>query len=145
MEVLSVTVGAGQSGAMRFRLPKRMRLRNARQFRAVYGARVSRHAGPLLVFARPNDLGYSRLGLSVPRRVGTAVARNRVKRLLREAFRLHQHDLPASYDLVVNVRGPFKGTPTRDEIDRRLAQAAEALDSAWRKKLEKARRSKTDE
>ena len=44
------------------------------------------------------------LGLSVAARVGTAPRRNRIKRLLREAFRLMQHDFPRPYDLVIVVR-----------------------------------------
>jgi ribonuclease P protein component len=54
--------------------------------------------------ARPNGLGHPRLGLTVPRRVGKAVRRNRLKRLLREAFRLNQHELPQGMDYVVLVR-----------------------------------------
>lgn len=58
----------------------------------------------MVVFVAPNGLGHARLGLSVGRRVGGAVRRHRVKRLLREAFRLEMAQLPAGYDLVVNVR-----------------------------------------
>ena len=60
--------------------------------------------GPLTIYGRANDLAHARLGLSVSRHVGTAVRRNRIKRLIREAFRLMQHDLPRGYDLVVVVR-----------------------------------------
>ena len=52
----------------------------------------------------PNGLDRTRLGLAVPRAVGKAARRNRIKRLLREGFRLSQHDLPAGLDMVVVVR-----------------------------------------
>ena len=51
-----------------------------------------------------NGLPHPRLGLIVGRRHGGAVQRNRLKRVLREAFRLSQHDLPAGYDLVCTPR-----------------------------------------
>jgi ribonuclease P protein component len=60
--------------------------------------------GPLAAYSLPNDLGHPRLGISISRRVGTAPVRNRIKRLLREAFRLHRYDLPRGYDLVIVVR-----------------------------------------
>ena len=52
----------------------------------------------------PTDKPSPRFGLSVPRRVGAAPRRNRIKRLLRESFRLMQHDFPRPYDLVIVVR-----------------------------------------
>ena len=55
------------------------------------------------MLALPNDVAHHRLGLSVSRRVGNAVRRHRFKRLLREAFRLNQHNWPGHYDLVVVV------------------------------------------
>ena len=83
---------------------RKLRLQHALEFQAVYAGKARESRGPLTVFAIPNDLGYPRLGLSVGRKVGTAPKRNRIKRLLREAFRLTQHDLPRGYDLVINVR-----------------------------------------
>jgi ribonuclease P protein component len=87
-----------------YRLPGRCRLSGRQQFAAVYAAKLGITVGPLTVRAQANGLEYSRLGLSVARRVGTAVVRNHIKRLLREAFRLSRHDWPVGYDLVVVVR-----------------------------------------
>ena len=84
--------------------PKSHHLRLPREFEAVYGAKVRESRGPLTVYGLPNDLAHPRLGLSVSRKVGTAVRRNRIRRLLRESFRLMQHDFPRGYDLVVVVR-----------------------------------------
>ncbi len=58
----------------------------------------------LLIFATANALNLNRLGLSISRKHGNAVLRNRKRRLIREAFRGLQHDLPKSYDLVVVPR-----------------------------------------
>lgn len=91
---------------------QRHRLSHAREFAAAFNAKVRKSRGPLLVFTLPNDLGHSRLGLSVGSRVGNAVMRNRVKRLIREAFRLEQHALVFAgrgYDIVATVRPAARG------------------------------------
>jgi ribonuclease P protein component len=88
----------------RFPFPRTHRLGGKTSFAAVYDARVRQSQGPLTIYAHANGLKHSRLGLSVSRRVGTAPRRNRIKRMLRESFRLLQHDLPAGYDWVVVVR-----------------------------------------
>ena len=88
----------------RHTLPKSRHLRLPREFDAVYGAKTRESRGPLTVYAKPNGRDYPRLGMSVSRKVGTAVRRNRIRRLLREAFRFMQHDPPRGYDLVVVVR-----------------------------------------
>ena len=111
---------------------RRQRLQGGRAFDAVYDARARKHAGPLAVLSRPNDLDYARLGLSVGRRVGPATQRNRIKRRIREAFRLDQHDLPAGYDYVIVVR-PHDPAPLAD-YRQWLADAAEQLDSLWQKR-----------
>lgn len=88
---------------------KRHRITHAREFQSVYDRGVKKHRGPITLFALPNTLDCPRLGLSIGARVGPAVQRNRLKRLLREAFRLEQHHLPARadgtrYDLVLTCR-----------------------------------------
>jgi len=132
-------------------LPRTMRLTGAKQFQALRGCGVSHVVGPLRVFARPNNLPHSRVGLAVPRRAGTplrgrgassavqshlgtptAVVRNRIKRLLREAFRLQQHDLPVGYDVLITAR-PHEPLSLA-EYQRALAKAARALHTIWKKR-----------
>ena len=79
-------------------------MRGREEFARVFDAKVRQSRGPLTAYALPTDQPSPRLGLSVSRRVGTAPRRNRIKRLLREAFRLMRHDFPRAYDLVIVVR-----------------------------------------
>jgi ribonuclease P protein component len=81
--------------------PPRYRLRRPADFERVYAVRCASRGRRLTVFAAANDLGYSRIGLSVSRRHGGAVVRNRLKRMLREAARLSRRELPPGVDLVL--------------------------------------------
>jgi ribonuclease P protein component len=116
----------------RFRFPSAMRVRSKRDFQAAYEANVRVKAGPLLIYARPNDLGHSRLGLAIARRVGHAVRRHRLKRHLRESFRLLQHDLPAGYDFIISAQ-PHDELSLA-EYQELLVLAAGELDRKWQKK-----------
>lgn len=80
-----------------------------------------------MVYVAANGLADSRLGLSVGKRVGNAVARHRIKRLIREAFRLSRHELPAGADIVCVAR-PASGTV--DEYGESLRRLTA---TAWRK------------
>lgn len=62
-------------------------------------------------FFRPNGLPRSRLGITTPARLGKAVLRNRVKRRLREFFRLNQAAIPGGWDIVVNPREAVATAP----------------------------------
>lgn len=81
-----------------------MRIRRGLDFKRAYDARATAVDSLLLVFAVDNGLPYARLGLSVSRKVGGAVQRNRWKRRIRAAFRLDCGELPAGVDLVVIPR-----------------------------------------
>ena len=85
---------------------RRMRLLRPEDFSRVYETRQSASQGPIVLYAATNqdDPSLVRLGLSVSRRIGSAVVRNRWKRRLREAFRAVRHGLPCGHDLVVVVR-----------------------------------------
>ncbi len=111
------------STAARFSFPASRRLKLPAEFRRVYDRKRSAADGWVVVYACENDLPHPRLGLSVSKKVGNAVARNRFKRLYREAFRLLQHDLPPGVDLVMIPR-PQAGEPTLDQVKTSLVALA---------------------
>jgi ribonuclease P protein component len=98
-------------------LSRRQRLVKTSQFKAVYAGRARVGDGRLVVYARPNGLAETRLGVSVGRRCGGSVQRNRVKRLLREAFRRARAVFPAGFDVVLV---PLEKDYTFAEVDRQV-------------------------
>ncbi|HEX5104624.1 MAG TPA: ribonuclease P protein component [Pirellulaceae bacterium] len=107
------------------------RLRKAAEFDRVYKARVFAADDVLVVNGVASDLPHCRLGLSVSRKVGGAVVRNRWKRLIREAFRTSKENLPAGIDLVVR---PQKGAePELAAIRRSLPALARRIARRVRK------------
>jgi ribonuclease P protein component len=85
---------------------KRNRLSRLRDFDAVYrqGRSVSTRFLVLYWFARDDEPGEPRVGLAVPRAAGSAVARNRIKRQLRELWRSRLERIPAGRDYVLIVK-----------------------------------------
>lgn len=86
--------------------PRSKRLTARREFVDVYDRGRRASTSCFALFAVRNALGHSRIGLTVGRKYGNAVARNRIKRRLREIFRLNRASLAAPLDVVVNVRAP---------------------------------------
>lgn len=110
------------------------RVRKQADFDRIYQARVFATDDVLVVNADVNGLDRSRLGLSVSRKVGNAVVRNRWKRLIREAFRLSRASLPIGYDFVVR---PQKGaTPEFAAIGASLVALASRLEKRVARKRE---------
>jgi ribonuclease P protein component len=91
--------------------PKNLRLLRRKEFRRVYEEGQRRNAPLCTLFFRSNGLTRTRLGITVPVSVGNAVVRNRVKRRVREVFRLHRASLPGGWDIVVNPRKHVATTP----------------------------------
>jgi len=106
------------------------RVRRGADFQRAYKLRRSAADGSIIVFGHPNGLPHPRLGLSVSRRVGGAVARNRWKRLLREVFSLDRVRLPSGVDWIVVARiGPVPTFESlRNSLPRLAARVAKKLD-----------------
>jgi ribonuclease P protein component len=110
------------------RRARRGRLSRSAEFERVY--RESRSQGNrylvLYAFPREDEAGV-RLGLTVPRQVGGAVDRSRIKRLLREAFDAEGAGVPANHDLVIKARPDVRELAEREGLAGVRAALAELL------------------
>jgi ribonuclease P protein component len=107
--------------------PPALRIRKGAEFDRVFREGGRSGDSLLVVHVLPNGGPEPRLGLAVGRTVGGSVVRNRVKRLLREAFRLRRGELPAAHDLVVVAKAVDRSEWTYAACERSLlALAAKA-------------------
>jgi ribonuclease P protein component len=86
-------------GAEKF--PNRARLTTRSEFLTLSRGGKKIHTPHFVVLSKANDKGENRLGVTVSAKVGNAVVRNRIKRLLREFFRRHRQGLPGHRDYVI--------------------------------------------
>jgi ribonuclease P protein component len=93
-------------------------LRRPSDFRRVYERRRSASDAWLIIYGCENGLRFSRLGLSVSKKIGGATLRNRLRRLYREAYRLMRHEMSPGLDLVLIPR--TSEPPPLEELRRSL-------------------------
>ena len=89
---------------VRATFPRSYRIVRGSDYRTAYKKGLKLDSERFVLFSRENGLNHPRLGLTVSRKVGGAVARNRVKRLFREIFRRSRVGISAPVDLVVNAK-----------------------------------------
>lgn len=110
------------------RFPKRARILKRSEFLKLSRAGKTARTSHFVVLSRSNDQGESRLGVTVSARVGKAVSRNRIKRLVREFFRRYSRQILSPQDLVIIAR---KGADelSLDQVERELKEALTARGS----------------
>ena len=94
-------------------------------FRRLY-ATSGQANGYLVLYARPNRLGINRVGITTGKKLGHAVVRNRVRRRLREVYRLNEDRFTSGWDLVVVARSRCISADFRKLTDAYLALAEKA-------------------
>jgi ribonuclease P protein component len=108
--------------------PWHYRIVRGADYRSVYSAGLKLYSESFILFGKENHLGYRRLGITVSRKVGSAVIRNRAKRLFREIFRKSVAAIPDNIDLVVNARRECAEAVYRDLREEFLS----AVGRLWR-------------
>ncbi|MCF0136672.1 MAG: ribonuclease P protein component [Lachnospiraceae bacterium] len=89
------------------------------QFSAVYTNGRSRADHLIVMYVLENDRPYNRLGITVSKKVGNSVVRHRVKRIIKEAYRLHEDEFSSGWDIVIIAR--------RDTIDKKSTDMEKSL------------------
>ena len=104
------------------------RIRKRQDYQRIYDQGVRRHSRRFTIILCPNPTGVRRMGMTVSKKVGNAVQRNRVKRLLREFFRLNKSRLPDSQDIVIIAKKGILPLTYHDvyaELESRLIDRAD--------------------
>lgn len=84
-----------------YKFPKEFKLASKSDFKAVFDYKLFARNDLMTVYMSPNGLEMRRFAVSISAKAAPAVLRNRLKRIAREAFRLSQYDLPASFDYLI--------------------------------------------
>ena len=93
-----------------FRFTKEERIKHPQDFRRLMKLGKKLQSKHFLLFLRDNEVGYHRIGMVLKKEIGPATYRNRMKRYLREFFRLHKHHIRGSLDMVIlTKKGPMLG------------------------------------
>ena len=114
------------------KFPKSRRLRSSLDFKRVYERKQRASDEHLLIYADNNDVGETRIGLSVSKKNGNSIARHRIRRLLKEAYRLEQFEVPEGYDLIFIPR-PGRNS-TVDDFRQSIVNLSKQLDRRLRGK-----------
>ncbi|GAA0780890.1 MULTISPECIES: ribonuclease P protein component [Pseudomonadati] len=104
---------------------RELRLLTPAQFKSVFSNPIKASSAEITLLAVPNSEQHPRIGLTVAKRfVKRANQRNRIKRVIRDSFRLHQHDIP-NIDIVVLVRNGV--------MEMENAELHKLIEKLWRK------------
>ncbi|PID39690.1 MAG: ribonuclease P protein component [Proteobacteria bacterium] len=113
------------------RLRKGERVRERREYLSIQRGGAKLHLQHLLAFIKPGPSTCRRIGITVSKKVGNAVARNRLKRLLREGWRRKKNEFPLGYDVVLIAKRNATEAGYED-LERQVEQVAKRVTRAAR-------------
>jgi ribonuclease P protein component len=87
-----------------FRFTKKERIANPQDFRRVMKLGKRHPSRNFILFIQKSENTFHRLGIVVKKEIGPAIFRNRMKRYIREFFRLHKHQIKGSYDIILMIK-----------------------------------------
>ena len=96
------------------------------EFRRIYRKGKSAVLPCLVVYCQKNRQGKSRLGVTVSTKLGHAVVRNKIRRRLREIYRLHKEEILPGYDIILVARTRAAAVPYQ-KLERQYLRAVEEL------------------
>ena len=102
-----------------FSFPRKWSLKKAAAFRELYRQGIRVRGDTVILFYRPADVEPFRIGFSTRKKLGNAVRRNRARRLMREVFRLHQHEVKPGMEYLFLWTGPVEGVGLK-EVEREM-------------------------
>lgn len=116
----------------RFFFSKKQRLAGKKQFEVVLARKARAANGLLVLYAAENGCGYPRLGVSVGKSCGGAALRNRLKRLLREAFRQSQDCIAPGFDYLLMIS---------PQLSKKLGKSEKSKETVKQLKFERVKAS----
>lgn len=110
-----------------------------REFQRVYKRGSFKAGRYIVIYVLKNSLAYNRIGISAGKKVGNSVQRNRIKRILRECYRLSEDNILTGYDIVISVKASTReakkpnnkvkavSIPSFFELDKEFKKLSEKL------------------
>lgn len=113
----------------KYTLSKKKRLSSNNQFKAILADGYNARDRLLILYMKRNDCGYPRLGVTVGKIHGNAVVRNRLKRLMREAFRQNQDQIPEGFDylLLISHKKGKENQPTFEQVKKSFLSLVDSI------------------
>ena len=95
-------------------MEKKYRIRKNMEFKNIYKVGKNYWNRNLILYVKKNGLNETRVGYTITKKIGNAVTRNKIRRRMKEIYRLHFHNIKEGYDLVFIAKRGVKDIPYKE-------------------------------